>query len=72
MKNTAGVTGGNPIAVCSQSISGVNAYNPLGAFYDIHRRKGEVLFFCFALEAKYEFATLNTRSIASIVAMDVL
>jgi hypothetical protein len=30
--NTADVTGGKPIAVCSQSISGVNAINPLVAF----------------------------------------
>jgi hypothetical protein len=39
--NTADVTGG------SQSISGVNAINPLVAFYDIHGRKKAVLFFYF-------------------------
>jgi hypothetical protein len=33
------VTGGKPIAVRSQSISGVNAINPLVAFCDIHGRK---------------------------------
>jgi hypothetical protein len=33
------------IAVWSQSISGVNAINPLATFYDIHGRKREVLFF---------------------------
>jgi hypothetical protein len=43
MRNTAEVTGGQP-----QSISGVNASNPLVAFYDIHGRKREVLFFYFA------------------------
>jgi hypothetical protein len=48
MRNTAEVTGGKPIAVCSQSISGVNAISPLVAFYDIHGRKTEVLFFYFA------------------------
>jgi hypothetical protein len=47
MKNTAGVTGGKPIADLSQSISGVSAINPLVTFYDIHGRKREVLFFCF-------------------------
>jgi hypothetical protein len=36
MRNTADVTGGKPIAVCSQSISGVSAVNPLVAFYAIH------------------------------------
>jgi hypothetical protein len=36
MKNTADVTGGKPIAVLLQSISGVSAINPLVAFYDIH------------------------------------
>jgi hypothetical protein len=46
MRNTGDVTGGKPIVVRSQSISDVSAVNPLVAFYDIHGRKGEVLFFC--------------------------
>jgi hypothetical protein len=33
--NTANVTGGKPIAVLLQSISGVSAINRLVAFYDI-------------------------------------
>jgi hypothetical protein len=45
MKNTAEVTGGKPIAVLLQSISGVSDINPLVAFYDIHG--GQVLFFYF-------------------------
>jgi hypothetical protein len=36
MRNTAELTGGKPIAVLLQSISGVSAINPLVAFYDIH------------------------------------
>jgi hypothetical protein len=47
MRNTADVTGGKPIAVLLQSISGVSAINPLVAFYDIHRGKREVLIFYF-------------------------
>jgi hypothetical protein len=47
MRDTADVTGGKPIAVCLLSISGVSAINPLIAFYDIHGRKREVLFFYF-------------------------
>jgi hypothetical protein len=47
MKNTADVTGGKPIAVLLQSISGVSAINHLVAFYDIHGGKREVLFFYF-------------------------
>jgi hypothetical protein len=47
MSNTADVTGGKTIAVLSQFISGVNAINPLVAFYAIHGRKREVLFFYF-------------------------
>jgi hypothetical protein len=47
MKNTADVTGGKPIAVLLQSISGVSAIKPLVAFYDIHGGKREVLFFYF-------------------------
>jgi hypothetical protein len=45
VRNTAGVTSGKPIAVWSQSISGVSAVNPLVAFYNIHGRKREVLLF---------------------------
>jgi hypothetical protein len=47
VKNTADVTGGKPIAVLLQSISGVSAINPLVAFYDIYGGKREVLFFYF-------------------------
>jgi hypothetical protein len=47
MRNTADVTGGKPIAVLLQSISGVSAIIPLVAFYDIHGEKREVLFFYF-------------------------
>jgi hypothetical protein len=47
MRNTADVTGGKPIAVLLQSISGVSAINPLVAFNDIHGGKREVLFFYF-------------------------
>jgi hypothetical protein len=45
--NTADVTDGKPIAICSQSISDVSAINPVVALYDIHGRKREVLFFYF-------------------------
>jgi hypothetical protein len=47
VKNTADVTGGKPIAVLLQSISGVSAINPLVTFYDIHGGKREALFFYF-------------------------
>jgi hypothetical protein len=47
MRITANVTGGKPIAALLQSISGVSAINPLVAFYDIHGRKREVVFFYF-------------------------
>jgi hypothetical protein len=49
MRNTADVTGGRPIAVLLQSISGVSAINPLVAFNDIHGGKREVLFFYLCL-----------------------
>jgi hypothetical protein len=41
MRNTADVTGGKPIAVILQSISGVNAIKPLVVFYDVHGEKEE-------------------------------
>jgi hypothetical protein len=47
MRNTAVATGGKPIAVLLQSISGISAINPLVAFYGIHGGKTEVLFFYF-------------------------
>jgi hypothetical protein len=43
MRNTAGVTGGKPIAVLLQSIS--SAINPLIAFNNIHGGMREVLFY---------------------------
>jgi hypothetical protein len=46
MTNTSDVTGGKPIAVWSQFISGVSAINPLIAFYDIHEETGAILLFC--------------------------
>jgi hypothetical protein len=54
MRNTADVTGGKPIAVLLQSISGVTAINPIIAFYDIHGGKREVLFFYFVSDTIHE------------------
>jgi hypothetical protein len=60
MRNTADVTGGKPIAVVLQSISGVSAINPSVAFYDIRGGKREVLFFYFVLDTKrVEFKLLK-------------
>jgi hypothetical protein len=49
------VTGGKPIAVLLQSISGVSALNPLVAFYDIHGGKREVLFFYFVPDTTRDY-----------------
>jgi hypothetical protein len=54
MRNTADVTGGKPIAVLLQPISGVSAIDPLVAFYDIHGGKREVLFFYFVPDTPHE------------------
>jgi hypothetical protein len=60
MRNTADVTGGNPIAVLFQSISGVSAINPLVTFYDIHGGKRDVLFFYFVPDTTRDyFSTEN-------------
>jgi hypothetical protein len=48
VRNTADFKGGKLIAARSQSVSGISAVNPLVAFYEIHGRKGQVVFFCFA------------------------
>jgi hypothetical protein len=55
MRNTTDVTGGKPIAVLLQSISGISAINPLVAFYDIHGGKREVLFFYFVPDTTRDF-----------------
>jgi hypothetical protein len=58
MNNIADVTGGKPIAVLLQSISGVSAINPLVAFYDIHggkRETGAILLFCPRLHTRLPF-----------------
>jgi hypothetical protein len=60
MRNTADVTGGKPIAVFLQSISGVSGINPLVAFYDIHGGKREVLFFYFVPDTKRDCTYLIT------------
>jgi hypothetical protein len=55
MRNTTDVTGGKPIAVLLQSISGVVTINPLVTFYDIHGGKREVLFFSFVPDTTRDF-----------------
>jgi hypothetical protein len=74
MKNIADVTGGKPIAVGSQSISGVSANNPLVAFY--HGRKREVLFFYFVpnttRDTKTQLKLLSQSKIVSIIRQRIL
>jgi hypothetical protein len=50
MRSTADVTGGKPIAVYLRW----SPDNPLVAFYDIHGRKGEVLFISFIPDTTWE------------------
>jgi hypothetical protein len=54
MRTTKDVTGGKPVAVLLQCISGVTAINPSVAFYDIHGGKRDVLFFYFVPDATRE------------------
>jgi hypothetical protein len=55
MRNTADVTGGKPIAVLLQSISGVSAINLLVAFYDIHGGEREMPFFYFVPDTTRDY-----------------
>jgi hypothetical protein len=76
MMNTADVTGGKTIAVWLQSISGGSAVNPLVAFYDIHGRKGGVLFIFPVTDTKLEIQILENTfskcfSVNSKVSCDV-
>jgi hypothetical protein len=59
MRNTAAVTGGEPIAVLLQSILGVSAINLLAAFYDVHGGKREVLLFYLFI---YLFYTITREN----------
>jgi hypothetical protein len=56
------VTGGKPIAVILQSISGVSAINPVVAFNDIHGEKREVLFFYFVLDTTRDGISLQLKN----------
>jgi hypothetical protein len=63
MRNTADVTGGKPIAVLLQSISGVTAINPLVAFFDIHGGKREVRFFYFVPDTSRDYRIAEVLNI---------
>jgi hypothetical protein len=63
VRHSADVTGGKPIAVWLQSISGVSAVNPLVAFYDIHGGKIEVLFFYFVPDTTRDIFITNDEKI---------
>jgi hypothetical protein len=69
MRNTADVTGGKPIAVLLQSISG--AINPLVAFYDIHGGNREVLYPLSGVgkgrKKKEECLSMSIRYLDSII-----
>jgi hypothetical protein len=67
MKNTANVTGGKPIAILLQSISGVSAINPLVAFYDIHGGKREVLFFYFVPDTTRSVSDMRLVSLTFVL-----
>jgi hypothetical protein len=56
MTNTANLTGGKPIAAINPL--SVRAINPLVAFYDIHGRKREVLFFYFVPDTTRDYISI--------------
>jgi hypothetical protein len=57
------VTGGKPIAVLLQSISGVSAINSLVAFYNVHGGKKEALFFYFVPDTARYLYVYNMHNI---------
>jgi hypothetical protein len=65
MRNTADLTGGKPIAVFLQSISGVSAINPLVTLYDIHGGKREALFFYFVPDTTRDKSKVYDRLLIS-------
>jgi hypothetical protein len=67
MRHTADVTGGKPITVLLQSISGVSAINPLVAFFDIHGGKREVLFFYFVPDTTQDCPFVQLEMVIIII-----
>jgi hypothetical protein len=69
VRNTAGATGGKPIAICSGDlsglISGVSAINPLVSFYDIHVKRERCYFFVLSRTPH------ETTRFLCIICMDV-
>jgi hypothetical protein len=63
------VTGGNPIAVLLQSISGVSAINPLVAFYDIHGGNSDIVVCIIACYVKGR--GFDSRTIRKFVCMNM-
>jgi hypothetical protein len=71
MRNTPDVTGGKPIVVWLQSITGRNAVNPLVAFYDIHGRRRcysflsrtpqETIFWILEFYSEVQFVQIETQ-----------
>jgi hypothetical protein len=61
MRNTANLTGGNPIAVLLQSISGVSAFKPLIAFTDIHGEKRGANILLFVPDTTRDINIYNDR-----------
>jgi hypothetical protein len=59
MRNSADLTSGKSIAARFQYISGVSAVNTLVTVYDIHGRKGEVLFSCSIPDTKRDIQNTN-------------
>jgi hypothetical protein len=53
------MTGGEPIAVWSQYILAVSDLNSLVAYYDIHVRNGEVLFFISVADTTTRLYTIS-------------
>jgi hypothetical protein len=70
-RSTKDVTGGS-IAAWLQSISGGSAVNLLVTFYDVHGKKGEVLFFCSVPETTRERYLESTKNFKILVCKFVL
>jgi hypothetical protein len=57
------MTGGEPLAVWSQTTSGASAVNTLVAFYNIHERKIEVLFLHFVPDTTRNIVNNSSKNL---------
>jgi hypothetical protein len=64
MWNISDMAGGKPMAISTQTITGVSAVNPVVAFYDIHWKNRDLMFFFLCPEHNTNNTLIMTAEVA--------